>query len=228
MTSNRSSNTTNTAVRQTQTLDDKHDEAQEWVMVVDSDWANKVVSSPTPKPHTPTPTTSTSIIPRSVIRLAFLKHRPFGLESQTIREICVEVVRIDTAVCDTSLVESLSRDPALTKHFKSVADVFVSFAWSLKWGDILGAFESKLSLDTFVWMDVFVVNQRASSSMVVEEWLSELSTAILETGRVVVEFAPWRLPTNLQRAWSVFELLVAVDASSESGCGALPQSRPRL
>jgi tetratricopeptide (TPR) repeat protein len=132
---------------------------------------------------------------------------------RTVYEICKEIIRPLTNATQLSYVDYLVLKGA-QEDVKETADVFVSYAWRYKWGQLLEAL-STLDDSLYLWMDLFVVNQHTAGTNDLNGWLETFSGAIQAIGKVVFVLAPWRCPLPVTRAWCVFEILTALQTEVE-------------
>ena len=109
------------------------------------------------------------------------------------------------------------------------ASIFVSFAYSCNFCELVDALEhylidNKFDLkSTFVWFDPFVNNQWHASSNGFEWWSTTFKQAISSIGRVCVILSPWSNPTYFKRAWCLWEMYCAIDSGSELGIAMSPR-----
>jgi hypothetical protein len=79
-----------------------------------------------------------------------------------------------------------------------ISSVFISYAWSCRFMDVLKALEAHFAsnLDVYVWMDIMSFNQHKASNIDLE-WVLLLKSTIKDIGRTVMVLAPWNDPTPL-------------------------------
>lgn len=150
-------------------------------------------------------------VPRLGVSVAHLRSLDVD-PAMTIYEFCAEFVKPATEAVKASYADFLLSDASTSHHVKPKADVFVSYAWSYTWGDVMGALEANGFGDEFVWLDVVVVNQHHALGKELDDWLLTFKTGVEDIGHVVVILAPWDSPVYVARAWCVFETLAAIDA----------------
>jgi hypothetical protein len=134
-----------------------------------------------------------------------LNERP-ELRDRTMKQICDELVKPATMQSKNSYAEFLLLQPTKTKHVTKVADMFVSYPWSTKFGLLVS---SLAEFDGFVYVDVFIVNQHIHQVINTDVLQKTFGNAVEAIGLMGIICSPWRQPENVGRAWCVFELLTA-------------------
>jgi len=93
------------------------------------------------------------------------------------------------------------------------ADIFVSFAYSCDFLELVDAlerfFENSPDLDknsTYLWFDLFVNDQWTALDKPFEWWATTFKEAVEEIGHTVVVMLPWEAPIPLTRVWCLFEI----------------------
>ncbi|XRB21685.1 tetratricopeptide repeat [Pseudoscourfieldia marina] len=135
-----------------------------------------------------------------------VQYTEIPFELMTTNDVCFGIVKPATEHVRTSYVELLkSTEPAEVKS----ATAFVSHAWKYIFVNVVDAL-SRLSEDTFVWFDVFTVNQHASSQVPPDWWFTTFKEAVASIGHTVLILMPWDDPIPLTRAWCIWEILSTI------------------
>ena len=124
--------------------------------------------------------------------------------SWDIGRLCVEFIKPTTK--NMSYAEFLMLDETTKGFVKPKADFFVSYAWSLTFGQVLDALEG---LAGFAWIDVFALNQNSSTTISTEDLQGVFGQALKTIGKVYMIASPWRKPVIVTRIWCVFEQYMA-------------------
>ena len=140
----------------------------------------------------------------------------------TIYEVVEEFVKPLTAQTRESVAEYLLKDIKLKALVKRRADFFVSYAWSYTLNNIISALDSDNYKHAFIWFDAFVVNQHHKDKVDLDSFLHVFAGAIGEIGDLVMVVGPWESPTNVKRAWCVYEILCTVEAGHVEKRVAMP------
>ena len=128
-----------------------------------------------------------------------VQYADIPFELMTTNDVCFGIVKPATEHVRTSYVELLkSTEPAEVKS----ATAFVSHAWKYIFVNVVDAL-SRLSEDTFVWFDVFTVNQHASAQVPPDWWFTTFKEAVASIGHTVLILMPWDDPISLTRAWCI-------------------------
>jgi tetratricopeptide (TPR) repeat protein len=130
----------------------------------------------------------------------------------TMYELCEQHVKKNTFFFKTSYAEHLLKSSlhqemiakGETGIVKPKADIFISYTWSLRWGELMEIL-SQLSMETFIWLDVLCVNQHASSFVDCEGWLETFGGAIKAIGKAGLVINPFDKPVGITRSWCCFE-----------------------
>lgn len=99
-----------------------------------------------------------------------------------------------------------------------VADVFVSYCWAYRWGELCDALLASSDSEnglvnkaSYVWIDVFCVNQHHKEAVVDNQTLIDtFGGALQKIGRAVIVLKDWERPIYTSRIWCVFEAWIIV------------------
>ena len=92
------------------------------------------------------------------------------------------------------------------------ATLFVSHAWRYAFGDLVDAvdaFAASARLDearTFLWLDIFVINQHTHVEAGFEWWSTTFQQCVQRIGHTLLVLTPALEPLALRRAWCLFEI----------------------
>jgi len=136
------------------------------------------------------------------LRNLILKYPEFY--SWNIGKLCNEFIKPMTK--NKSYAEYLMLNRKTRRFVKPKADFFVSYAWSLTFGQMLNALEG---LSGFAWIDVLALNQNSSTSLSADELRGVFGEALKKIGKVYMIATPWRKPVLVTRIWCVFEQYMA-------------------
>ena len=91
------------------------------------------------------------------------------------------------------------------------ANVFISHAWQYQFLDVVEAITEHFNNDddTYIWFDVFTVNQHTNITNS-EWWAESFRSAIEKIGRTVVVLSPWNSPIPFTRAWCLWEIYCTI------------------
>ena len=119
-------------------------------------------------------------------------------------DVCEKFVKPTTKT--KSLVEHLQNDTNTSQFVSEKADVFVSYAWSTPFADLLDALRN---YSGFVWIDLFILNQNSSTTLSTDDLQGVFGEALKTIGKVYMIASPWRKPVIVTRIWCVFEQYMA-------------------
>jgi len=104
---------------------------------------------------------------------------------------------------------------------------FVSHAWSTAFNVTVAAVnawcdENHVSVfDTYLWMDVFCLNQHTevpgSRTMTEQELADAFARSVAGAGHTLFVCTPWHAPAALTRAWCLYEVLETMRARGGAG-----------
>ncbi len=168
---------------------------------------------------------NTEKFPKLGIKVSFLIKDFIGfcggkdkLEGKTTENVVEEIIKPATAKYQTSFCEMLlNQGKELGKERNEVAvaraTVFISQARKYTFLKVLSAIENHFegdNLDTFIWFDIFSLNQHQANNFT-SEWLRTLfKNTIGEFGRTVMVLSPWNNPITYTRAWCIWEAYCTV------------------
>ncbi|KAJ3040542.1 Kinesin light chain 3 [Rhizophlyctis rosea] len=164
------------------------------------------------------------------VRLSFLNKfveqcgGRYDLQHLTTAEVCEKFVktRADPTV---SVCEQLSNQ---TPPIIGPAQWFISHCWQNLFLDVVDTIITffrvqNLSVDTFVWFDLFSLPQHGRSR-IATDWLQTTFTdAISRISNLLMVLTPWNAPLALTRAWCVYELYTCVKTDSNLHIALPPQ-----
>ena len=177
---------------------------------------------PARRAASPTTTTTTTTHPVHGVLLSWLCRAPVE-DGWTIQECCDRWVRPATASGACSLADAMKRDPNARAFVADVADVFVSYAWSYKWRDLMDALVSGgggggtgaaaaadddddgAKTDRYIWLDVVCLNQHIHGTLTTDVLQNAFGGALRTINRAEIVLLPWRAPVAPTRSWCTFE-----------------------
>jgi len=176
--------------------------------------------------------------PAHGVSLGFLRkfRRAFAsdLTQKTTFEASESVIKRLTAKSHSSLASIVALaeavDPDTGLPFVGSATIFVSHAWKYTFDELLDALDAHVStLDdpasTFLWLDVFVVNQHESEEKPKIWWTDTFLDAIRSIGNTCLVLAPWDEPIPLTRAWCIWEIASVVRTQTRLDIAVPPTAR---
>eukprot|EP00300_Choanocystis_sp_HF-7_P014489 c18706_g1_i1.p1 GENE.c18706_g1_i1~~c18706_g1_i1.p1 ORF type:complete len:539 (+),score=96.66 c18706_g1_i1:85-1701(+) len=135
-----------------------------------------------------------------------------AIQKLTTYEVC-QYVRNWTADRNLSYCEMLD-DQVVGR-----ANVLISHAWKCQFVDLVEALKNYFANNgghTFVWFDVFSLNQNAVDQI---NWHDGFSKPIKDIGRTVMVLSPLQAPEALKRSWCLYELSETICSKPESPFG---------
>lgn len=107
------------------------------------------------------------------------------------------------------------------------ATVVVSHAWRYALYavvvDVMEQYASK-NPDAYFWFDLFTNNQNELASKDLDWFCSTFRDRIVDIGQVLLVLSPWNDPMPIKRAWCLFEIYNALEASGVKTSINLPLS----
>ena len=129
-----------------------------------------------------------------------------------------------------SLASFLLINPKTQSLVKTVADVFVSYAWKGTWGATMAAlldFKGNAD-DLFVWMDFAILDQHSTGDLDFDTWATVFRSALVKIGKAVVVMTPAEAPVATSRSWCCFEWAILREAGIPFSYTVDPQDKDRL
>jgi hypothetical protein len=127
----------------------------------------------------------------------------------TTKQVCDTFILENTKEKKTSYCDMLLDIDDKTKAVDK-ANVFVSHAWSYQFLEVIEALSDHFGHaadSTYVWIDIFTVNQHTRHVKKPAEWWKDtFKNAIHRINHTVVVINPWDSPVVFQRAWCLWEL----------------------
>jgi tetratricopeptide (TPR) repeat protein len=150
-----------------------------------------------------------SAIPTTGILLSHLLSLKNKWGNFNMREIKKRFILKVTSKNKCSYAASLQSNPAMRHMVNEVADVFISYAWTYSFKDLLAAL-SENPTDRYVWIDAFVLNQHMLSATATDVLREMFSKALQKIGNSEVVLIPYDDPIPAHRIWCVFEQYIIV------------------
>ncbi len=147
----------------------------------------------------------------------FLTACPTGdnsVQNYSTSDVCNKVIKPFTKPYNLSLCEILrqSKHPSI-----GPATVFISHAWLSSFTSLVTALENHFTakLDTFVWIDIFSLNQNSLEAQAApegggEEWLNSMGDMIKRIGHTVSVLVRFQDPIPLRRTWCLWEMYTTI------------------
>jgi tetratricopeptide (TPR) repeat protein len=129
-----------------------------------------------------------------------------------ITEFCTTFILPITATHKISYAEFLLLSPDTANLVTDVTDTFVSYAWLYVYKDLMMALINikNATVNRYVWIDLFVVNQHVRDQVNQQQWLETFRGALKTIGTAELVLMPWDKPIPPQRIWCVFEHAIVV------------------
>eukprot|EP00808_Paulinella_micropora_P005748 g72162.t1 len=150
----------------------------------------------------------------SLLLATYQRWEAAGLAADaTTDDVVRDLVKPATADQKCSYVELLvrSQDPQ-DRAGVATATVFLSHAWKYTFKQVVEAIaarwpdEDNVRSQTFLWFDIFTVNQHQTSTVDSDFWFEAFRENVRTIGRTVLILSPWRNPVPLTRSWCLWEI----------------------
>ena len=136
----------------------------------------------------------------------------------TTEALCHDVIMPSTVTEKCSFSSLLARrDSEGATAMVAPATCFVSHAWKYRFSDVVDCVQQYEALhpNTYFWFDLFANNQHEATAYQFEWWCSTFRDSIQSIGSVLLVMAPWHNPLPLTRAWCLWEIFSAIQASAQ-------------
>lgn len=150
----------------------------------------------------------------STAAMARILQDPRFKSGMTTTDVCMTIIKPDTAAAGSSYAAMLRRDDARDANYHPLvgpATVFISHAWAYSFERLVDAvsfFATEAAGDAAdtktpvkVWLDLMVVDQNNAIVQPHDWWSSTFKTNIQKMGHVAAVMLPFDAPLNLTRAW---------------------------